>query len=57
VLFSQVTAGTSAFSGSHFVASLEVPNRPVGQFTFLLLAALIERTGSIVCRVELVTSN
>lgn len=37
----------------HFVASLEDPNRPVGKFTFLLLAALIERNGSILCRVVL----
>jgi len=35
------------------VAILEVSDRSVGQFTFLLLAALIERTGSIICRVEL----
>jgi hypothetical protein len=34
----------------HFVASLEDPNCPVGKFIFLLLAALIERNGSIVCR-------
>ena len=35
------------------MASLEAPNSPVGQFTFLLLTALIERNGSIVCRVVL----
>jgi len=35
------------------VASFEDPNCPAEQFTFLLLAALIERNGSIVCRVVL----
>jgi hypothetical protein len=37
----------------HFVASLEDPNRPAGQFSFLLLAALIERNGSFFRRVVL----
>jgi len=35
------------------VARLVDPDRPLGQFTFLLLSALIERNGSIVCSVVL----